>query len=111
MASQATYLKIFRHPAYPKLAMTTTSLAVQAVLGTRMVVYRPADEVTRDAIARLLAGEGTDARYPCWEAHQQRNASLGSTVILQDFPHREGESFRIMKQLLSRCSGGPRRLH
>jgi hypothetical protein len=78
VASQGTYLKIFRHPAYPKLALTTTSLAVQAVPGTRMVVYRPADEVTRDAIARLLAGEGADAQYPCWEAHQRRKTSLAS---------------------------------
>ena len=78
VASQATYLKIYRHPAYPRLALTTTSLAVQAVPGTRMVVYRPADEVTREAIARLLAGDGTSARYPCWEAHQRRKAGLAS---------------------------------
>jgi hypothetical protein len=78
VASPATYLKIFRHPAHPKLALTTTSLAVQAVPGTRMVAYRPADEVTRNAIAGLLAGEGTDAHYPYWEAHQQRTASLAS---------------------------------
>jgi hypothetical protein len=78
VASPGTYLKIFRHPAHPKLALTTTSLAVQAVPGTRMVVYRPADEVTRDAIAGLLTGEGAGARYPCWEAHQQRKASLAS---------------------------------
>ena len=78
VASQATYLKIYRHPAYPRLALTTTSLAVQAVPGTRMVVYRPADEVTRDAIASLLAGDGTDAHYPCWEAHQRHKASLAS---------------------------------
>jgi hypothetical protein len=51
---------------------------VQAVPGTWMVVYRPADEVTRDAIARLLTGEGADAQYPCWEAHQRRKASLAS---------------------------------
>jgi transcriptional regulator with XRE-family HTH domain len=76
VASQATYLKVYRHPAYPKLTLTTTSLAVQAVPGTRMVVYRPADEVTRQAIAGLLAGEGTDAHYPCWEAHQRRKADL-----------------------------------
>jgi transcriptional regulator with XRE-family HTH domain len=78
VASPATYLKLFRHPAYPRLALTTTSLAVQAVPGTRMVVYRPADELTRDAITRLLAGEGRDARYPCWEAHQRRKADLAS---------------------------------
>jgi hypothetical protein len=41
-----------------------------------MVVYRPADEVTRDAIKRLLAGEGTDAQFPCWETHQHRAATL-----------------------------------
>jgi transcriptional regulator with XRE-family HTH domain len=76
VASQATYLKIFRHPAYPQLALTTTSLAVQAVPGTRVVVYRPADEVTREAIGNLLAGEGTGAHYPCWESHQQRAAEL-----------------------------------
>jgi transcription regulator MmyB-like protein len=78
VASQATYLKVYRHPAYPKLTLTTTSLAVQAVPGTRIVVYRPADEMTREAITRLLAGEGTDAHYPCWAAHQQRKADLAS---------------------------------
>jgi hypothetical protein len=78
VASPATYLKIFRHPAYPKLTLTATSLAVQAVPGTRMVVYRPADEATRLAIAGLLAGEGIDAWYPCWEAHQRRKAGLAS---------------------------------
>src|SRR4029077_11550206 len=78
VASPATYLKLFCHPAYPKLALTTTSLAVQAVPGTRMVVYRPADEVTRAAVGKLLAGEGTDARYPCWAEHQRRKAGLAS---------------------------------
>jgi hypothetical protein len=76
VASQATYLKVFRHPAHPRLVLTTTSLGVQAVPGTRMVVYKPADEVTRVAIASLLAGEGTDAHYPCWQAHQRRAADL-----------------------------------
>jgi transcriptional regulator with XRE-family HTH domain len=78
VASQASYLKIFRHPAYPKLTLTTTSLAVQAVPGTRMVVYRPADEVTREAISKLLAGDGTEAHYPCWAEHQRRKAGLAS---------------------------------
>jgi hypothetical protein len=76
VTSQASYLKIFRHPAYPQLALTTTSLAVQAVPGTRIVVYRPADEVTKEAIVKLLACEGIDARYPCWELHRQRTADL-----------------------------------
>jgi transcriptional regulator with XRE-family HTH domain len=79
VASQATYLKVFRHPAHPQLVLTTTSLSVQAVPGTRMVVYRPADEVTRDAITSLLAGVGTGARFPCWPAHQRRAASLAAS--------------------------------
>jgi MmyB-like transcription regulator ligand binding domain len=76
VASQTSYLKIFRHPAYSRLTMTTTSLAVQAVPGTRMVVYRPADEITRNAIGELLAGQGVDEHFPCWETHRQRAAEL-----------------------------------
>ena len=79
VASPVTYLKIFRHPAYPRLAMTSTSLGVLAVPCTRMVVYTPADEETRAAISRLLAGDGTDARYPCAPAHQRRRAELAAT--------------------------------
>ncbi len=58
------------------LTLTTTSLAVQAVPGTRIVVYRPADDVTKETIGSLLAGEGVDARFPCWEFHQRRAADL-----------------------------------
>jgi hypothetical protein len=43
-----------------------------------MVVYRPADEITREAISKLLAGNGTEARYPCWAEHQRRKAGLAS---------------------------------
>jgi transcriptional regulator with XRE-family HTH domain len=76
VASQATYLKIFRHPSHERLAMTTTSLAVLAVPGTRVVVYTPADEVTRQAVAGLLRGEGADARFPCWNFHQRQRSEL-----------------------------------
>jgi transcriptional regulator with XRE-family HTH domain len=69
VASPASYLKIFRHPAYKRLSMTTNSLAVLAAPGTRMVVYTPADDATRRAVAGLIAGQGTDARFPCWPAH------------------------------------------
>ena len=70
VASPASYLKVFRHPAYERLVMTTNSLAVLAVPGTRMVVYTPADETTRQALPVLIAGQGTAARYPCWARHQ-----------------------------------------
>jgi hypothetical protein len=52
---------------------------VQAVPGTRIVVYRPADDVTREAIGSLLAGEGVDARFPCWEFHQRHAAELAAS--------------------------------
>jgi transcriptional regulator with XRE-family HTH domain len=71
VASPATYLKIFQHPAHRRLSMTTNALAVLAVPGARMVVYTPADDATRRAIARLIAGDGVDARYPCWPAHHR----------------------------------------
>ena len=74
VASTATYLKIFRHPAHERLAMTTTSLAVLAVPCTRVVVYTPADETTRQAVAGLLRGEGADARFPCWDSHQRQRS-------------------------------------
>jgi transcriptional regulator with XRE-family HTH domain len=69
VASPASYQKIFRHPAHKRLSMTTNSLAVLAVPGTRMVVYTPADDTTRRAVASLIAGEGVDARFACWGAH------------------------------------------
>jgi hypothetical protein len=81
VASHATYLKIFRHPAHERLAMTTTSLAVLAVPGTRVVVYTPADEVTRQAVAGLLRGEGADARFSCWDSHQRQRAELGQAAL------------------------------
>lgn len=47
-----------------------------AAPGTRVVVYSPAGQVTRDAIGSLLAGEGTSRRSPCFEAHQRQRAAL-----------------------------------
>jgi transcriptional regulator with XRE-family HTH domain len=69
VANPATYLKLFRHPVYDRLAMTTNSLAVLAVPGARMVVYTPADEATRQAVALLIAGAGAGAQFPCWATH------------------------------------------
>lgn len=70
VASAATYLKIFRHPAHDKLVMTTTSLGVLAVPGTRLIVYTPVDEATREAIRGLLTGEGAGTHFPCWPHHR-----------------------------------------
>jgi transcriptional regulator with XRE-family HTH domain len=69
VSSPASYQKIFRHPVHERLSLTTNSLAVLAAPGTRMVVYTPADDATRRAVASLIAGNAADARFPCWPAH------------------------------------------
>jgi hypothetical protein len=80
VASPTTYLKIFRHPAHDRLVMTTTSFAVLTVPGTRMVVYTPGDEVTNAAIASLIAGQGADAKYPCWAEHRGQHGEAASVA-------------------------------
>jgi transcriptional regulator with XRE-family HTH domain len=75
VAQPASHAKVFRHPHYPRLAMTATSLAVQAAPGTRMVVYAPSDDATRRAMEQLVAEYGCGSpqpRFPCWPAHQAR---------------------------------------
>jgi transcriptional regulator with XRE-family HTH domain len=72
VASNMTYLKIFRHPAHPRMAMTTTSLGVLSLPGTRMVIYNPADDGCREAVAGLLRGEGQDQHFPCWPGHDMK---------------------------------------
>jgi transcriptional regulator with XRE-family HTH domain len=80
VAGQTSYLKIFRHPSFSRLVLTTTSLAVMEVPGTRVIVYTPADQPTRDAIGCLLAGDGDKAHFPCWDGHQRRRAELAATA-------------------------------
>jgi transcriptional regulator with XRE-family HTH domain len=72
VAQPASHAKVFRHPLYPRLAMTSTSLAVQAAPGTRMVVYAPSDDATRRAMEQLVAAGSPQPRFPCWPAHQAR---------------------------------------
>jgi transcriptional regulator with XRE-family HTH domain len=75
VAQPASHAKVFRHPLYPRLAMTSTSLAVQAAPGTRMVVYAPSGAATRQAMEHLVAEYGPGSpqpRFPCWPAHQAR---------------------------------------
>ncbi len=79
VAQSASHAKLFRHPRYPRLAMTSTSFAVQAAPGTRLVVYTPADDATREAMEALVAEYGSGApqhRLPCWPAHQARAREL-----------------------------------
>jgi hypothetical protein len=69
------YAKVFRHPLYPRLEMTSSSFAVQTAPGTRLVVYIPDNEATRAAMERLVA-DPVQHRFPCWPAHQARAQDL-----------------------------------
>ena len=88
VAQPAYYVKVFRHPLYPRLEMTSTSFAVQAAPGTRMVVYTPVDDATRAAMERLVASDPSDPsdpsqhHFPCWEAHQARTRDLRSVTAM-----------------------------
>jgi transcriptional regulator with XRE-family HTH domain len=75
VAVAVSVAKVFRHPLYPRLPMTSTSLALQGCIGTRMVVYTADDAETRRAMAHVVA-DGTDAHFPCWESHQARQREL-----------------------------------
>jgi transcriptional regulator with XRE-family HTH domain len=70
------YTKHFRHPGVGPITTTTTSFAVNAVAGARMVVYTPDDEPSRQAIARLATGDELGTRYPCWEKHLVASAGV-----------------------------------
>ncbi len=56
--------------------MTSTSFAVQAAPGTRMVVYTPADSATRAAMEHLVTAEEAAHDFPCRAAHQARARDL-----------------------------------
>ncbi len=77
LLDQAEREHLFRLADLPDAAtINGPGSTAQAVPGTRMVVYRPADEITRTAIDELLAGQGIDEHFPCWEIHRQRAAEL-----------------------------------
>ncbi len=76
VAQPASYTKVFRHPAVGRITTISTSLAVQAAPGARMVVYTPADEESKAAIARLAAGDQLTARFSCWSRHQAERSEL-----------------------------------
>src|SRR5580704_5427958 len=71
VAQPAYYAKVFRHPLYPRLEMTSTSFAVQTAPGTRMVVYTPDNDATREAMERLVS-DPVQHHFPCWPTHQAR---------------------------------------
>jgi transcriptional regulator with XRE-family HTH domain len=77
VAQPAYHSKVFRHPLYPRLEMTSTSFAVQTAPGTRMVVYTPDNEATRAAMEDLVADpDPARHHFGCRPAHQARTRDL-----------------------------------
>lgn len=80
VAQPTSHTKRFRHPTVGDLTTTSTSFAVNAVPGARLVVYTPVDEPSEKAIARLAEGANLDARFPCWNSHQPERLRLTATI-------------------------------
>jgi transcriptional regulator with XRE-family HTH domain len=76
VAQPTSVMKVFRHPGVGLITATSTSFAVHAVPGARMLVYTPVDEPSRTALARLAAGEKADARFPCWPLHHPERSMV-----------------------------------
>jgi hypothetical protein len=76
VAAPSSYVKGFRHPAVGPIRAISSSFAVSAVPGARMVVYTPSDATSRMALERLAAGEGDGAHFPCWPVHDPAEHGL-----------------------------------
>jgi transcriptional regulator with XRE-family HTH domain len=81
VAQPGSSMKAFRHPGVGRITVTSTSFAVQALPGARMIVYTPADEPSKTALARLAAGEEADARFPCWPQHDPERTVAALTAV------------------------------
>jgi transcriptional regulator with XRE-family HTH domain len=80
VAQPASHTKRFRHPTLGLLTTRSTSFAVTAVPGARMVIYTPDDAHSESAIARLAAGEELTARFPCWNSHDPQRMGLAQVA-------------------------------
>jgi transcriptional regulator with XRE-family HTH domain len=98
VAQPARYTKTFRHPGVGRITTTSTSFAVNAVPGARLVIYTPDDEESKKALARLASGDQLTARYPCWSKHQNHH----------QIQHEERTEPILLSPGVSRCSAGRR---
>jgi transcriptional regulator with XRE-family HTH domain len=80
VAQPSSHTKRFRHPTLGQLTTKSTSFAVTAIPGARMVIYTPDDAHSEKAIARLAAGEELTARFPCWDTHHPERVPLTSVA-------------------------------
>jgi transcriptional regulator with XRE-family HTH domain len=76
VAQPTSHTKRFRHPTLGLITTKSTSFAVAAAPGARMVIYTPDNAQSEDAIARLAAGEELTARFPCWNSHDPERVRL-----------------------------------
>jgi transcriptional regulator with XRE-family HTH domain len=76
VARPTTHTKRFRHPTAGHITATSTSFAVNAVPGARLVIYTPDDEPSEKALTRLVEDADLDVRFPCWNAHHPERARL-----------------------------------
>jgi len=81
VAQPTNSTKHFRHATLGPINVTSTGFAVAAVPGARMVIYTPDDEQSRNAIARLAAGDQLTARFPCWPKHNHREERTVAAAI------------------------------
>jgi transcriptional regulator with XRE-family HTH domain len=79
VAQPTNHTKRFRHPTLGLITTKSTSFAVAAAPGARMVIYTPDDAQSEKAIARLAAGEELTARFPCWNSHHPERVRLTVT--------------------------------
>jgi transcriptional regulator with XRE-family HTH domain len=76
VAQPSSHTKRFRHPTLGLIVTKSTSFAVAAAPGTRMVIYTPDDTRSEQAVARLAAGEELTARFPCFNSHDPERLEL-----------------------------------
>jgi transcriptional regulator with XRE-family HTH domain len=76
VAQPRSYTKHFRHPTAGRITATSTSFAVTALAGARLVVYTPDDESSEKAIALLGEPDALTARFSCWNSHDPERRRL-----------------------------------
>jgi hypothetical protein len=76
VAQPASHVKHLRHPTFGLITAKSTSFAVNALPGARMVIYTPDNARSEEIIGRLAAGEGLTDRFPCWNTHSPERQLL-----------------------------------
>jgi transcriptional regulator with XRE-family HTH domain len=88
VADSGVPVKVFRHPALGEMNVVVTTLEVAANPGTRMMVYTPNDDATRERFEMLRQDSlPSDFTYPCGHSFQAPPlADLPSPLVPCDRP-------------------------